>query len=105
MTSMPTTETQPSAMRRIGAQSLRVLWHVTRMPILATLLVLEPPVRVVLSVISVLGIAMTLFFEYVLHVPRFPFWLMLGISIGCATLLIPYYLLIRLFSSTPAGRS
>jgi hypothetical protein len=96
---------RPSAIRRTGVWSVRMVWQLLRLPVLATLVVLEPLIRVALSIIATLGIVMTLFFEYVLHVDQFPFWLMLGISIGAATLLVPYYLLIRLFSITTADRS
>lgn len=86
---------------RIGLIGLVAMWHAVRLPILATLLVLEPLARVVLSSVAVLGILMALFFEFVVRLPHFPFGLMLTISVGSATLLVPYYLLIRLFSSSP----
>jgi hypothetical protein len=94
-----------SMMRFASIQGLRLLWHVTRLPVLATLLILEPPIRVLLSTLTLLGIAMSLCFEYILRLPHFPFWPMLGLSIGCAALLVPYYGLIRLFSFTPRQRS
>ena len=80
---------------------LTFLWHTVRLPILATLLVLEPPLRFVLSAITVLGIAMALFFEYLVRLPHFPFTLMIVISMASAALLVPYHLLIRLFSIRP----
>lgn len=84
-----------------GRHSLALLWHAIRLPVLATLLVLEPPVRFVLSAMTVLGIAMALFFEYLVRLPHFPFGLMIGISVASAALLVPYHLLIRLFSIRP----
>ena len=82
-----------------GRAALRLAWHAIRLPILALLLVLEPFVRVVLSALAALGIFMTLFFEFLIRLPHFPFALMLAISAGFAMLLVPYYLLIRLFSA------
>jgi hypothetical protein len=84
-----------------GRHGLALLWHAVRLPILATLLVLEPPVRFVLSAIAVLGITMSLFFEYLVRLPHFPFALMIGVSMASAALLVPYHLLIRFFSIRP----
>jgi hypothetical protein len=81
------------------------LWHVIRLPVLAILLVLEHPLRLVLSSLAVLGIFMTLVFEYVLRVPRFPFWTMLAISASFAVALVPLYGLIWLFSADPTAPS
>ena len=53
----------------------------------------------VLSALAALGIFMTLFFEFLIRLPHFPFALMLAISAGFALLLVPYYHLIRLFST------
>ena len=89
------------ALATAGRHGLTLLWHTVRLPILATLLVLEPPVRFVLTAITVLGITMALFFEYLVRLPHFPFGLMIGISMASAALLVPYHLLIRLFSLRP----
>jgi hypothetical protein len=83
---------------QVGRVALVALWHAIRLPLLATLMVLEPLVRVALSSIAVLGIVMAVFFEFVVRLPHFPFGVMLTISISSATLLVAYYLLIRLFS-------
>ena len=86
--------------RLIGEHGiLRLLWHVIRLPALALLVVMEPLVCGVLSAIAMLGVIFALFYEFLVKLPHFPFWMMLGISAGFALLLIPYYLLIRLFSS------
>jgi len=85
--------------RQFGRVLLMSLWHVVRLPLLATLLALEPLVQSVFSGIAVLGILMSLFFEFIVRLPHFPFALMLVISVGSATMLMPYYLLIRLLSS------
>jgi hypothetical protein len=84
---------------QMGRKVLFAFWHAIRLPILAVLIVLEHPLRLALSSLAVLGIFITLLFEYVLRVPNFPFWIMLGISAGFAVALVPYYGLIRLFSA------
>jgi hypothetical protein len=78
--------------------ALRVAWHSIRLPILAVLVVLEPFVCVVLSALTVLGILSALFNRFLLRLPHFPFWMMLGVSVGCATLLLMYYGIIRILS-------
>lgn len=40
---------------------------------------------------------MAIFFRFIVHLAGFPFWMMLGMSMGCAALLVPYYMLIALF--------
>jgi len=82
-----------------GRGALRLAWHAIRLPCLALLVVMEPLVRSVLSTIAVLGVIFACFFAFLVKLPHFPFWMMLGISAGFAFLLVLYYLLIRLFSS------
>ena len=79
--------------------ALRFAWHSIRMPILAVLVILEPFVSVVLSALTVLGIFFALFFRYLVRLPHFPFWLMLGISHACAVFLMLYYGIIRILSN------
>jgi hypothetical protein len=88
-------ESFPSA---LGRATLRLAWHAIRLPIVTLLIILEPFVRTILMGIAMLGVLMCLFHQFLLHDPRFPFWLMLSLSIGSAMLLLPYYALIRLFS-------
>jgi hypothetical protein len=82
-----------------GRGVLRLAWHTIRLPSVALLVVMEPVVCGVLSMIAVLGVLTAFFFEFLIKLPHFPFWMMLGISTGFAVLLVPYYLLIRLFST------
>ena len=93
----PARETGPLATSALVA--LRFAWHSIRMPILAVLVILEPFVSVVLSALTVLGIFFALFFRYLVRLPHFPFWLMLGISVGCAVFLMLYYGIIRILSN------
>jgi hypothetical protein len=83
----------------VGRGLLRFSWTAVRVPLLALLVTLEPIICWVLSAIALLGVLVSLMFEFVVRLPHFPFWLMMGISAGIAALQISYYLLIRLFSS------
>ena len=83
----------------VGRGLLRFSWTAVRLPFLALLVTLEPIICWVLSAIALLGVLVSLMFEFVVQLPNYPFWLMMGISAGIAALQIPYYLLIRLFSS------
>jgi hypothetical protein len=76
----------------------QMAWLVVRIPILAFLVVLEPVVSFVLAGCALLGILTTFFFKWTSADPRFPFWTMLGISIGFAIVLILYDGLIHLLS-------
>lgn len=80
------------------AMLARVLWHAIRLPVLALLIVLEPIVRTLLILASVLGLFTALFFEFLSALSAFPFWEMLALSAGAALVLLGYYGLIRLFS-------
>ena len=82
---------------RAASVVLAFLWHAIRLPCLAALLALEPVVLLFASVLTSLGVGMAIFFRFIVHLADFPFWLMLGLSMGCAGLLVPYYMLIALF--------
>ena len=104
MTAQPSTSPSPVhslTPARALLAALTFIWNVVRLALLATLLAFEPLVRVVFSSIAVLGILMALFFEYLIRLPHFPFWLMLGLSIGSAALLVPYYALIGALDASP----
>lgn len=75
-------------------------WTAIRLPVLAVLLLMEPIVCGLLSGVAALGVLCALFFEFVAKVPHYPFWLMMGVSAGLALLMLPYYLLVRLFSGS-----
>ena len=81
-----------------GRGALRVAWHVIRLPSLTLLVVMEPLICRALTLLAMLGVLTALFGEFVSKPPHFPFWIVLGISVGVGMLQIPYYLLIRLFS-------
>lgn len=85
---------QSELLPRLG----QMAWSVIRLPILAFLVVLEPVIRFVLAGLALLGILMTFFWKWTSTDPGFPFWTMLGISIGFGLALFLYEGLISLFS-------
>lgn len=82
-----------------GRSALRVAWHTIRLPILTLLVLMEPLVCWLLSLAAILGVLTALFWEFFSPKPHFPFWTVLAVSVGIGMLQIPYYLLIRLFST------
>lgn len=82
-----------------GRGALRLTWHTIRLPALALLVTMEPLVCGLLSLLAILGVLTALFWEFVVQPPHFPFWTVLGLSVGFALLQVPYYLLVRLFSA------
>jgi hypothetical protein len=70
--------------RKIG----RVGWRGIRIPVVAFLIVLEPIARFVLAAVALLGILVSFFFEFSGAAPRFPFWVVFGLSLGCGALVI-----------------
>jgi hypothetical protein len=76
--------------------TLRLLWHVLRLPVFMFLAILEPIVSFVLGAIAWLGVLTALFFKFY-GLPHFPFALMLGMSVGSGLMQVGYYALLRLF--------
>lgn len=70
--------------RKIG----RIGWRGIRFPALAALTILEPIARFVLAAVALLGILVSFFFEFSGAAPRFPFWLVFGLSVCCGVLVI-----------------
>ena len=81
-----------------GLGILRLSWNAIRIPTLALLVVMEPIVCGLLGAIAALGVVVSLIFEFLVKLPHYPFWLMMGISAALAALQVPYYLLIRFLS-------
>ena len=77
---------------------LRLVWQLIRLPVLILMAILEPIVSVVLMGLATLGVLMCFFYEFLVRAPHFPFWLMMGISLSFAFLLMLYYALMRLFT-------
>ena len=70
--------------RRIGSFG----WDAVRLPLLAFLTLVEPVARFVLTAIALVGILVAVFLELSDAAPRFPVWLVLGMSLGCGSLVI-----------------
>jgi hypothetical protein len=70
--------------RKVG----RISWQGIRLPLLAVLMILAPIARFVLSAVALLGILVAFFFELSGAAPRFPFWLVFGLSLSCGLLVI-----------------
>ena len=81
---------------RFLPRTLRLLWHVLRLPVFMFLAILEPVVSFVLGALALLGVLTALFFEFY-GVPHFPFALMLGVSVGFGLMQVGYDALLRLF--------
>ena len=79
--------------------SIRWLWRAACLPILMTLVILEPLVTFVFAALALLGLLTTLFF-YLVGPPDFHVWTMLALSLGFAIALVPYHALIRLLSDS-----
>jgi hypothetical protein len=76
----------------------QVTWSLVRFPALAFLVVLEPLVRFVLAVISLLCFLVAFFYRWTGADPRFPFWGTLLFSVALAVALFLYEELIALLS-------
>ncbi len=83
---------------RLTIGFLHLIWTLVRLPVVLFLVILEPFVTFFLMGAATIGVLMSLFWEFLGPDPHFPFWECLAISLGSAMLLMPYYLVIRLFS-------
>ena len=80
-----------------SAALLRGLWFLVRLPVFTLLAILEPVVALVFGGLALAGVLTTTFFVFI-HVPHFPAWTMLIISIGFGVALMFYEALLRFFS-------
>jgi hypothetical protein len=87
-------ESRPTIAGGLLRDTLRLLWHAVRLPVLMLLTILEPVVRFILGALALLGVLTALFFGFY-GVPHFPFALMLGVSVGCGLMLAGYHVLLR----------
>lgn len=86
-----------------GAQSMwtaaaRIAWHVVRLPLLESLTLLEPVVRVIFSLAMVLGIFAAIVFELSATGAQFEFLTIFAWSLGCGLTMLVYYGLLALVS-------
>ena len=76
---------------------LLVVW-VVRAPLLLIFAFLEPFVRLVLMGTALLGVLTAFVYRASGVAPHFPFWQMIGLSLGCVFLLAGYHSVLRLLS-------
>jgi hypothetical protein len=76
---------------------LSVAWRALGIVIFASLAILEPLVRVVLSTLATVGLLMTLIVGVLGRAAHFPTVFMFCMSIGCFLLLALYYWILRSF--------
>ena len=95
--SIPVTDSRPTIAANLVRCTLRVGWQCIRLPLFLFLLVLEPVVTLVLGALALLGVLTALFWKF-FGPPNFPFFLMLGISLGFELALIVYHKLLRLLA-------
>ena len=77
---------------------LWLLWQCIRVPAFLLLVVLEPVVSFVLGSLALLGV-LTAFFWKLVGPPHFPFFLVLGVSLGFEFALVLYHALLRLLGT------
>ena len=77
--------------------ALWLLSQAVRFPLFLLLTILEPVVSFVLGAFALLGVLTALFWEAV-HPAHFPFFLVVGISLGFAFLLVVYEAVLRFLS-------
>ncbi|MGH8133336.1 MAG: hypothetical protein ACRETP_08930 [Steroidobacteraceae bacterium] len=81
----------------LSRNALQLIWQALRLPVFVFLAILQPVVGFVLRTLALLGVLMAFFFK-LYGAPHFPFWLMLGISVGCGMTLVGYNALMRMFA-------
>ena len=94
-TNTPSTAHDPFLRASTGQGTASVALKAIRLTVFAILAVFEPIIRVALSLLALVGICLSVFNRYVVYAPHFPFWLVIGISMGCAVALAMYYKLMR----------
>ena len=75
-----------------------MLWQVVRLPVLAALFVLEPFVSLILTAFGFLGIVVAVIMKVSHDLPHFPFWEMVGFSVGALLLQMAYHALVSILS-------
>jgi hypothetical protein len=90
-------EAMATRSQRVAGIILWCLWQAIRIPAYLFLSILAPVVRMVLSLVALLGVLTTLLWECV-HPQHFPFALMLGMSLGFGLLLYIYQWLLGFLS-------
>lgn len=81
-----------------------IVWQAIRLPVLALLTTLEPIVSTVLVAAALLGTLTALFWKLTANRPDFPFFGVLGLSLGCFLLVSLYHGLIYFLSGVTNRR-
>ncbi len=92
------TATNGGSVRIVAAGAGRLIWNAVRLPLLGILVLLEPVVRFLCSLVMVVGVITSVLFEISAAGPRFPFLWMLALSLGFGVVLFLYDGLIALLS-------
>lgn len=79
----------------------KLAWTAIRTSLFVMLSLLEPVVRVICSVLMVLGLLAAAVFELSAAGPRFEFFEMVAMSLGFGAALIAYYALLALVTPEP----
>jgi hypothetical protein len=87
-----------SKVRSIIRGGLRLTGEALRLPLLAVVSLLAPVVQVVCGGLFLLGVFVSIAFKVSGAGATFPFWHMIGISLGFAVFAILHYALIGLLS-------
>ena len=95
--SNPVAERRPTFAADLGRCAVSVGWQGIRLPLFLFLLALMPVVTFVLGALALLGVLTALFWKF-FGPPNFPFFLMLGISLGFQLTVIVYRKLLRLLA-------
>lgn len=78
--------------------AVRLSWNAVRLPLLAVLVLIEPAVRIVCSLALLLGVVVSIAFEFSAVGPRFPLLGMLALSLGFGVVLFAFYGLLAVVS-------
>ena len=77
-------------------RALRLLWKAARLPVAGIVLLLEPVVQWVCSLVIVLGVVACILFELSAIGPEFPLMIVLGVLSSFGIVLVLYYGLVSL---------
>ena len=95
---IPISNRTPERTAAFAGQGARAIWNLVRLPILAILTLLEPVVRIVVSLLMILGIVVTIVFEVSAVSAQFPLSTMIIIILSLGAILVGYYALMALLS-------
>jgi len=90
--------TQSLSLRSLASGPLRLAWDLVRLPLLAVLVLLAPAIEFVCGGLLIFGILVSIAFRVSGAGATFPFWHMIGASLGFGAFIVLYYGLIRLLS-------